>query len=293
MKHILQFSDIHLGADYGGHLDTQGQWKAVVQHAKETCPNGIDGYDAIVITGDLVDDTSLVDPDNNCSSWDHELSETEKYTLYMQILVDARRLLGVNGKLIVTPGNHDNRQLLGKAAVEAGVVGATEDMFMKPGKCLQFASLGHNIIVTMDTGNGEPYEAISELAYYVNKDRGWNRERALLFTHKPFKTPNLYHRFMKDNMLDASLSHHMMQYVRYYFCGHLHHFVPLEGLIDKDNFRFCMNVCPGVQCQIDPYSEKCNAVQLPGYVKIACHDITAEVDIQSIFLENWKELASK
>ena len=206
MKHILQFSDIHLGADYGGHLDTQGHWKAVVQHAKETCPNGIDGYDAVVITGDLVDDTSLVDPDNNCSSWDHELSDTEKYTLYMQILVDARRLLGVNGKLIVTPGNHDNRQLLGKAAVEAGVLEATEDMFMKPGKCLQFASLGHNnMIITMDTGNGEPYEAISELAYFVNKN-SWNRDRALLFTHKPFKTPNLYHRFMKDNMLNASLS---------------------------------------------------------------------------------------
>lgn len=26
MRHILQFSDLHLGSDYDGHLDTVGQW---------------------------------------------------------------------------------------------------------------------------------------------------------------------------------------------------------------------------------------------------------------------------
>ena len=211
MKHIVQLSDIHLGSDYGGHLDTQAQWKAVLKHAKETCPNGSDGYDAVVITGDLVDDDNLIDPDNNCSAWSHELSESEKFSRYMQILTDAKRLLGGGGQLIVTPGNHDNRELLGKAAVDAGVAGASENMFLKPGKCLQLFSTGQTSIVTMDTGNGEPYEAISDLAYFVNTNRGWNRDRTLLFTHKPFKTQNLYHRFMKNNMLDETLDRHMTQ----------------------------------------------------------------------------------
>lgn len=292
MKHIVQLSDIHLCSDYGGHLDTQAQWKAVLKHAKENCPNGSDGYDAVVITGDLVDDDNLVDPDNNCSSWSHELSETEKFSLYMQILTDAKRLLGSGGQLVVTPGNHDNRELLGKAAVEAGVAGASENMFLKPGKCLQLFSIGHTSIVAMDTGNGEPYEAISDIAYVANTNRGWNRDRTLLFTHKPFKIQNLYHRFMKNNMLDEALARHMMQYAGHYFCGHLHHYASLVcGNCNESVTK--VTVCPGVQGQIDPYTEKCNAVQLPGYLRISCCDITAAVNVKLQMVENWKELIAK
>jgi Icc-related predicted phosphoesterase len=283
MRHILQFSDLHLGSDYDGHLDTVGQWEAVLKHAKKTCPDKF-GYDAVIITGDLIDDAVCVDPDNNSKSHDEELSEAGKLKQYVDI-IEAAKALTVHGKVMVTPGNHDNRQLLGKAAVKAGLEGAREDMFMVPGSCIQMMLVGGHKLITMDSGTVEPYRAIAELAYWANTANCWDRKNALLFTHKPFKTPNLYHRFMKDNMLDSDIYHHMCQYVGHYFCGHLHHLYSLDGEY------FGMYGCPGIQCQIDPYSKKCNAVPFPGYLSISFKDMETGVNsIQFHMLDNWKEI---
>ena len=287
MRHILQFSDLHLGSDYDGHLDTVGQWEAVLKHAKKNCPDKF-GYDAVIITGDLIDDTVCVDPGNNTKSHEQELSEEGKLKKYVDI-IEAAKSLTVHGKVMVTPGNHDNRQLLGKAAVKAGLEGASEDMFMVPGSCIQRMLVGGHNLITMDSGTVEPYRAIAELAYWVNTSNCWNRCNALLFTHKPFKSANLFHRFMKDNMLDYDIYHHICQYVGHYFCGHLHHLYSLGG----DN-NFGMIGCPGIQCQIDPYSEKCNAVPFPGYLSISFKDMEAGfTTLQAHMLDNWKDILSE
>jgi len=280
---ILQFSDIHLGSNYNNHLDTQGQWDAVLKHAKKTCPNSSGLYDAVVLTGDLVDDTNMVDKDNNCSAQDVNYTDEAKLRMYIQILTDVKQLVRNDGLVMVTPGNHDNRALLGKAAVKVGIKGATEDMFMVPGECIQYGKVGGYTIVTMDTGNGEPYKAIAALAYNVNRS-SWDKSRALMFTHKPFKAYNLYHRFMKDNMLDAPVGQYMVQYVDKYFCGHLHHYSSINF-----NGPFDLTVCPGVQCQIDPYSEKCNAIALPGYLQITI-DTAEGVYHRAFMLDNWQEI---
>ena len=284
MRHILQFSDLHLGSDYDGHLDTFAQWDAVLKHAKKHCPD-TSGYDAVIITGDLIDDTVCVDPDNNSKSHDSELSEAAKLKQYVEI-IEAAKSLTSNGKVMVTPGNHDNRQLLGKAAFKAGLAGAHDDMFMVPGACVQYLSVGTRTIVTLDSGTVDPYQAVANLAYTVNRDKNWNKSRVLLFTHKPFKSHNLYHRFMKDNMINEQFVYHMKQYVGHYFCGHLHHYT---SLYDSSS-NFDVTVCPGIQCQIDPYSEKCNAVPFPGYLDIFFKDIDDSVSIKVNMLDNWKEI---
>ena len=83
---ILQLSDIHLGSDYEGNLDTAKQWKAVLKDAKLN-----DGYDAVIITGDLMDDSVCVDPASNATSG-KVLTEDGKLGKYMEILNDAKSL---------------------------------------------------------------------------------------------------------------------------------------------------------------------------------------------------------
>lgn len=282
---ILQLSDIHLGSDYEGNLDTEKQWKAVL---KDASING--GYDAVIITGDLMDDAVCVDPASNAKSG-KVLTEDGKLGKYMEILNDAKSLCAPSGKLLVTPGNHDNRKLLAKAAVSMGLDNAREDMFDNPGENIQYASVGSKAIVLIDSGNGEPYKAIAELAYKANRDKEWKRDNTMIFTHKPFKSPNLYHRFMKDNMLPIDICHHAIQYASEYFCGHLHHYASVHArLADND---FCMTVAPGIQCQIDPYSAKCNAVPLPGYLTIKFNYNESIVEKRIHFVENWQDLAEQ
>lgn len=88
MLNVLQLSDIHYGADYDGKFDTADQWAAVIADAHKLCP---DGYDAVVITGDLVDD-------------DPKVSDEIKRERYKTIIADAVSLRR-NDKcpLLVTP----------------------------------------------------------------------------------------------------------------------------------------------------------------------------------------------
>jgi hypothetical protein len=283
---ILQLSDIHLGSNYDGHLDTVGQWHAVLKHAKKNCPHGIDGYDAVVITGDLIDDTVCLDPDNNTKSHNEELSEADKEAQYLEILYQARSLLKPDGILLVTPGNHDNRLALGRAAVNAEVVNANANMFMNPGENLQFGHLGDYTLIAIDSGNGEPYKAIANLAYICHKDKTWDRSRTIIFSHKPFKAANLYHKFMGNNCLDFDVGLHFSRYAARYFCGHWHHYT--SSRMTSLDGEFSLTVCPGIQCQIDPYSEKCNAIALPGYIIITCGG-SPQVTYEVRFIDNWKD----
>ena len=56
---------------------------------------------------------------------------------------------------------------------------------------------------------------------------------------------------------------------------------------------FGMIGCPGIQCQIDPYSAKCNAVPLPGYLTIKFNNYDSIVEKRIHIVENWQELAEQ
>lgn len=118
----------------------------------------------------------------------------------------------------------------------------------------------------------------------IHRNELSDKNHAIMFTHKPFKSHNLYHRFMKDNMIDADIKRHLQQYVSLYFCGHLHHMYTLHSE------TFGMIGCPGIQCQIDPYSEKCNAVPFPGYLELIYSDMDPNIKVLSHMLDNWKEI---
>ena len=180
----------------------------------------------------------------------------------------------------------DNRLALGRAAVNAEVLNANPNMFMNPGENLQFCHLGDYTLIAIDSGNGEPYKAIANLAYIFHTDKAWDRSRTIIFSHKPFNAANLYHKFMGNNCLDFDVGRHLSRYAARYFCGHWHHYT--SSRMTSLDGEFSLTVCPGIQCQIDPSSEKCNAVALPGYMIITCGG-SPQVTYEVRFIDNWKD----
>lgn len=246
---ILQLSDIHYGADYDGKFNTANQWSAVVKDAKARNPKG---YDAVIITGDLVDDDPKVDGKT-------------KATHYEDIFSDALSLC-VNSKapVLVTPGNHDNREILTRVAKELPIKswGSEDEQigFEEPGSQCVIMTFNCKTIVLLDSGTVEPYKGIAKLAAYTARD-SWRSEDAMIFTHKPFRNERLYHRFMvgTDNVMSADVGRLVSPYAKKYFCGHFHHWSQVDcGSMD-------MFTCPGIQCQIDPYSKGCVPIAIPGY----------------------------
>lgn len=256
MYNILQLSDIHYGADYDGKFDTADQWDAVVRSAQKTLPTG---YDAIVITGDIVDD-------------DPKVSDDVKRERYEKVFKDALELRkDEKSPLLVTPGNLDNRAILTEVAgkvlpcLQWGLK-QTDGFKDVGGQCL-FATVGSKTLVVLDSGTVDPYKGITKLAAHVLENK-WNTADTLLFTHKPFQNSRLYHRFMKDNLLPAEVGDLIAPYTFEYFCGHFHHLATVNATTINsrlDGVDVNMHVCPGIQCQIDPYSKDCVAIPIPGY----------------------------
>lgn len=269
---ILQLSDIHYGADYDGKFNTAKQFQAVLDHAGY---NNSSGFDAVILTGDLVNE-------------DSGMPEDEQLHTYNYILRKASDLCnaGTDGVYVV-PGNHDNRKLLSDAAKDA--LGWYNDSdfnggFSNPGSYLKVVQMGGKDIILLDSGNVAPYKGIATLgAYIINQIDSWNAEDTLLFTHTPFKTERLYHRFMKDNLMPSDVGELLGQYIRHYFCGHFHHLTHVEC------GNFDMHLCPGIQCQIDPYSKGCNAVAIPGYQVIEFSTVSnSDVVVHPVILDDYE-----
>lgn len=271
MLNVLQLSDIHYGADYDGRFDTADQWAAVVADAHKLCP---DGYDAVVITGDLVDD-------------DPKVSDELKRERYKTIIADAASLRR-NDKcpLLVTPGNHDNRKIFTEVVntdcpcFQWGLkqFGGFNDV---GGQCM-FVGVGNKTLVVLDSGTVEPYKGIAKLAKVAMQHKSWFQNDTMVFTHKPFRTNGLYHRFMKDNLMSDEVGSLVEPYATDYFCGHFHH------LATVDNPRMVVHACPGIQCQIDPYSKECNAIPVPGYQVISFEShANATVKVTPVILDDY------
>lgn len=270
---ILQLSDIHYGADYDGKFNTANQWATVVKNAKARNPKG---YDAVIITGDLVDDDPNVD-------------DKTKATRYEDIFSDALSLcVSPSAPVLVTPGNHDNRQILTEVAKELPIKSWDKKEqpkgFEEQGS--QFIAMEFNCktIVLLDSGSVEPYKGIAKLAAH-SIHHPWHPEDTMIFTHKPFRNERLYHRFMvgTDKVMSRDFGHLIHPYATQYFCGHFHHWSQV------DCGGMTMFTCPGIQCQIDPYSKGCNPIATPGYQVIEFNTYAnAEVVVHPVILGDYE-----
>lgn len=270
---ILHLSDIHYGADYDGKFNTANQWATIVNDAKSR--NYI-GYDAVIITGDLVDDDPNVD-------------DRTKTARYEDILSDALSLRkNGNSPILVTPGNHDNRKILTEVASQLPTKNWNMDRqpkgFEDPGSQCLFVELGCKTIVLLDSGSVEPYKGIAKLSAYTNQ-RPWRAEDTMIFTHKPFRNERLYHRFMvgTGNVMSEDVGYLLSPYAKQYFCGHFHHWSQVDcGGMD-------MFTCPGIQCQICPYTEEVTAIAIPGYQVIEFNTYAnAEVVVHPVILSDYE-----
>lgn len=260
-NHILQLSDIHLGENYDGKFDTKDTFDRTVAHANSIKPNG--GFDAVVITGDIADPEGPVEN-------------------YFYVLKTAKTLCNRNGNIFVTPGNHDNREKLRQAycMLTGNVADANE--LLTPGMQFKMAKVGPKTIVLIDTGDGVPYEGMLRLSRYAyDQSEHFHAADTLLFTHKPFKSEgNLYHRFMKDNMLPDKVSADLGRYIGGYFCGHLHHAARFDT-------AFPVYVAPGIQTQIDPYRKEFDSIVVPGYNIISFNTYSnSTVSVHTVFVED-------
>lgn len=260
-KHILQLSDIHLGENYGGKFDTKTTFDRTVAYAGSIKPSG--GFDAVVITGDIADPEGPVDN-------------------YVYVLKKAKALCNGSCNIFVTPGNHDNREKLREAYCIATGDGEGGNEMLTPGMQFKMAKVGPKMIVLIDTGDDVPFEGMLRLSRYAyDQGEHFHAEDTLLFTHKPFKSEgNLYHRFMKDNMLPNRMSADLARYIDGYFCGHLHHAARFD-------VAFPVYVAPGIQTQIDPYRKEFDSIVVPGFNIISFNNhYNSTVSVHTVFVED-------
>lgn len=258
---ILVLGDIHLGVDYEGKYNTEEQFAAVINRAHSVLPSG---YDAVVFNGDLASENAPVD-------------------VYHRILKQGKKLCKPEGRVFVTPGNHDNRETLSQAYAAINPEDGYEAMSLKvPGRQFSHIHVGSLTVVLLDSGDGMPMEGIARLgkfAYVTNSS--FNRPDIVLFTHRPFVCPgHLYHRFMNDKMLPPEMGEYVEQYIGTYVASHLH----CESRFETHGFAAM--VTPGIQCQIDPFRKDFDGIAMPGFMVLsASRHCNATIDFDTFYVE--------
>ena len=258
---ILVLGDIHLGVDYNGKYNTKAQFDAVINRAHSTLPSG---YDAVVFNGDLASENAPVD-------------------VYLQILKQGKKLCKPEGRVLVTPGNHDNREALSQAYASINPEDFHEAMSLKvPGRQFSHIHVGSLTVILLDSGDGMPMEGIARLgkfAYVTNSS--FNRPDVVMFTHRPFECPgHLYHRFMNDKMLPPEMGEYVEQYIGTYVASHLH----CESRFETRGF--VTEVTPGIQCQIDPFRKEFDGIAMPGFTVLsASRHCNATIDFDTFYVE--------
>lgn len=258
---ILHISDIHLKGDYGGKFDVQGNLDAVIADAGKKNHR----YDLIVLTGDIVDNGSVDE--------------------YKDVLYGLRRAFHVAGfpenlqaPILVTPGNHDNREALEEAFAsfrdnnpylyQSNSIYKFKfsGSFNVPGQAAALAydvSSGNPVLCTLDTAHRDyPVEGLFRLLAMPQV----GTFPLTLFTHMPMVRP--FHRFMNQEKYtlpeNSDFVPVMMKSAKVttVCCGHYHHasttMCSRTGLIQ--------HVAPATQVQLDPYAKDCSPSGMyPGY----------------------------
>lgn len=257
---VLQLTDIHLNSQYDAEFPAMEHLEKVIAETRRDP----EFYDAVVLTGDIVDEGS--------------------YEQYASMLARLQSEYGETTPILVTPGNHDNRSTLddvyrdfirGKSWANETKRFGHYGSFKKPGSAVTVYHLGHIdcSLVMLDTAHWQfPYEGLCRIMQLRSKTGNDDPScrHYIAFTHMPIIRP--FHRFMNQpgytipddgNMFLSTLASAGCNAIA---CGHYH----CESY--RKAFGIEQFVAPAIQGQIDPFSEKCNpSGNYPGYAIIGNH----------------------
>lgn len=281
---ILHLTDIHLNSEYESSFPAMGHLERIL---RDTSGMGSQ-VDAVVVTGDLVDEGKFVD--------------------YLDLFNLLAITYGVDTPILVTPGNHDNRKAFAGAYDEfrqgkswrnsenISIYGSFEN----PGEAVTILNTFKTTpdggttyqarsAVLMDTGHRAfPYQGLCRMMSCFGADsRKW--PQYILFTHMPIIRP--FHKFMNkpgftieddDEVFLAGLEQSGCQAI---VCGHYH----CESHMVARGIR--QYAGPANQVQIDPFSDNCNpSGNYPGY-GILTDDLLIEYHTNYIVGEDAAEKA--
>lgn len=259
---VLHLTDIHLNSKYADQFHEDEHLARILNETR-----GIrESLDAVIVTGDLIDEGTYED--------------------YAKLLVLLQNTYGEEMPILVTPGNHDNRDALedaysdfrrGKAwknSEHLSVYGS----FKKPGESVIIletfkivpgyspeCKVNWHKIVLMDTAHREyPYGGLCRLSSIYQNAASPDDKKYILFTHMPIIRP--FHMFMNqpqftlpddDNVFIATLASTGCDAI---VCGHYHSESHMMA------FGIRQYAGPASQLQIDPYTKTCNPSGIfPGY----------------------------
>ena len=263
MAKLLQITDIHFHGEYDGRFGVKEHFEQILAETKGQ------EFDAVVLTGDLVDDKSDYNP----------LEATvEDYTSLFNRIVDT---FGAETPILVIPGNHDSRKNM-DIAYEAYLsrnynykngssIRTYGGSFEEPGCKFVVMRIPFNFtnytLVGMDNGhNAIPHKALHELLNVEWTER--DKSVYYLFVHKPLIKP--FHRFMnqpkysidEDEAKTFLLATRELGF-RGIFCGH-YHCPSIVSWGDWEQYS-----APSSQGQLDPFSKDCvPSGNYPGYALI-------------------------
>lgn len=258
MHHIIQLSDIHIGGEYGGKFDCWGNLEAVVNHisSKISVINRIFGIaPLILVTGDVCEGSAAT---------------VENYTKVHDLISK----IGGTGNIRYTVGNHDDAKIMGEALgfnpdkVNVELLSAYDDPY---------------ILIHIPTYTGTvDVDSVMMQIHHELAQLGSAAKDIPKYVYSHFPIGYVDHRFMNNGhaLEHGELLHECLQHVgvKEIFCGHYH-----SGSITPHLSSPCINVCPGIQAQLDPYSKDCMPTgDYPGYADIKIYKDYADVSFKYI-----------
>ena len=278
---IIQLTDIHLDATYGGKFPTIEHFDRVIQDIRSRRSESLLKDDVIIVTGDLCDGG-------------------DRY--YYDMVFDMLHRAFPETPVFVTPGNHDDRATLDLIAwdeearnQDLGLEFTSKGRIKYPGAHgVQFFHNGHRICI-VDTGNAATDTANSYVFSEFKDLKSVCDKPYMLFTHMPLVA--VPHRFMQREgfcMTRDSKVYEVLEFTKAVFCGHYHHahvtkkgdYVQNMGVYSyHGKARVDQYVCPAVQCQLDPYSAECSPSGVfPGYQVIHCMTDSQDYKVETRLL---------
>lgn len=272
---IIQLTDIHIDATYGGKFPTIEHFNRAIQDIRKKRTEESLKEDVIIVTGDI------------CDSGDRYY-----YDLVFDMLHNAFPYTPV----FVTPGNHDDRgilEVIARAHEERnkalGFTFESHGRITLTGSYAVSFNYRNNKVLILDSGHmakdgSQHFLTITRHEYLKEV-----MDDSLLFTHiPPFQVP---HRFMQQDGYCMKHQNSMTSLIRdakAIFCGHYHYaHVQRQDDFDLSGIPAPVDqyVCPAVQCQLDPYSAECSPSGIfPGYNLIHVNEDTGDVMVETRLL---------
>lgn len=258
---LLQLSDLHVNDTCKGSFTPSDNLDAVIEKTR------LETYGAIIITGDLINDGKENEYNGLLDKLDHCYNGTP---------------------IVVTPGNHDDRENLQRAYAnylaqrrsrfsDADII--HDGSFEVPGQANTVLYIPDNkaVVMVLDSGHKQfPFEGLLRARFNINQRYKTSfKPFCVMFTHMPVFP--VFHRFMNDPsrtmQLDRMTAQSIVETVPavdLICCGHYH--CHSSELWERGSQRPVQQiVAPAIQMQIDPFAKDFLAGgKYPGYMEIRC-----------------------